>query len=41
MTQEGLTKIELELEHLKHVRRPEVAERIRQSKELASTQNNA
>jgi len=41
LTVEGLAKLEKELEHLKHVRRPEVAERIRQSKELASTQNNA
>ncbi len=41
LTQEGLTKLEQELEHLKTVRRPEVAERIRQSKELTSTQNNA
>ena len=41
LTQEGLTKLEQELGHLKSVRRPEVAERIRQSKELASTQNNA
>lgn len=41
LTQEGLSKLEEELEHLKTVRRPEVAERIRQSKELASTQNNA
>src|SRR3970040_832543 len=41
MTQEGLAKIEQELDHLKHVRRPQVAERIRQAKELASTQNNA
>ncbi len=41
LTQEGLTKLEQELEHLKTVRRPEVAGRIRQSKELASTQNNA
>ena len=41
LTQEGLTKLEQELEHLKTVRRPEVADRIRQSKELASTQNNA
>ena len=41
LTEEGLAKLEQELEHLKHVRRPEVAERIRQSKELASTQNNA
>ncbi len=41
LTEEGLAKLEQELEHLKHVRRPQVAERIRQSKELASTQNNA
>src|SRR3972149_2191262 len=41
LTVEGLAKLEKELEHLKHVRRPEVAEGIRQSKERASTQNNA
>jgi len=41
LTQEGLHKLEQELEFLKHTRRPQVAERIRQSKELASTQNNA
>lgn len=41
LTKDGLHKLEEELEHLKHVRRPEVAERIRQAKELASTQNNA
>ena len=41
VTKEGLTKLECELEQLKKVRRPEVAERIRLSKELTSTQNNA
>lgn len=41
LTRDGLAKLEQELERLKHVRRPEVADRIRQSKELASTQNNA
>lgn len=41
LTQDGLTKLEQELEYLKGVRRPQVAERIRESKELASTQNNA
>lgn len=41
LTQEGLGKLEQELEFLKNVRRPQVAERIRQAKELASTQNNA
>jgi transcription elongation factor GreA len=41
LTEEGLARLEKELDELKHVRRPEVAERIRQAKELASTQNNA
>ncbi|MEX0786542.1 MAG: transcription elongation factor GreA [Dehalococcoidia bacterium] len=41
LTEEGLAKLEQELNKLKTVRRPQVAERIRQSKELASTQNNA
>ena len=41
LTEEGLKKLEHELEQLKTVRRPEVAERIRHSKELTSTQNNA
>ena len=41
LTQEGLKKLEEELEFLKATRRPQVAERIRQAKELASTQNNA
>jgi transcription elongation factor GreA len=41
LTPDGLAKLEHELDQLKHVRRPEVAERIRQAKELASTQNNA
>ena len=40
LTQEGMAKLEKELEELKGVRRPQVAERIHQSKELASTQNN-
>jgi transcription elongation factor GreA len=41
ITREGLAKIEEELEHLETVRRREVADRIHQAKELASTQNNA
>lgn len=41
ITREGLAKIEEELRHLETVRRPEVADKIRQAKELASTQNNA
>ena len=40
LTQKGMAKLEKELEELKGVRRPQVAERIHQSKELASTQNN-
>lgn len=41
ITADGLHKLREELEHLTHTRRPEVADRIRQAKELASTQNNA
>ncbi len=41
VTKEGLAKLKSELEQLKTVRRPEVGERIRLSKELTSTQNNA
>ncbi len=41
ITREGLAKIEDELHHLETVRRQEVADKIRQAKELASTQNNA
>jgi transcription elongation factor GreA len=41
LTREGLSKLEGELEYLRTVRRQEVAERIHQAKELASTQNNA
>ena len=41
ITREGLVKIEEELRHLETVRRQEVADKIRQAKELASTQNNA
>lgn len=41
LTKEGLAKLEQELEHLRTVRRLEVAARIHQAKELASTQNNA
>ena len=41
ITKEGLAKIEGELEHLETVRRREVADKIHQAKELASTQNNA
>ena len=41
LTEEGRARLEKELVQLKTVRRPQVAERIRQAKELASTQNNA
>ncbi len=41
LTKEGLAKLQEELDYLRNVRRPQVAERIHQSKELASTQNNA
>jgi transcription elongation factor GreA len=41
LTREGLAKIEEELQHLETVRRREVADKIHQAKELASTQNNA
>ena len=41
ITRDGLRKIEEELSYLETTRRPEVADRIRQAKELSSTQNNA
>jgi transcription elongation factor GreA len=41
LTPEGLAKLERELDYLRTVRRQEVADRIHQAKELASTQNNA
>lgn len=41
MTKDGIERLEKELEHLRAVRRPEVAERIHEAKELASAQNNA
>ena len=41
ITREGLVRIEEELRQLETVRRPEVAEKIKQAKELSSTENNA
>jgi transcription elongation factor GreA len=41
ITKDGLAKIEAELEYFETVRRREVADKIHQAKELASTQNNA
>jgi transcription elongation factor GreA len=41
LTREGYERLEKELEHLVTVRRQQVADRIHESKELASAQNNA
>ena len=41
ITKEGIAKLEKELEQLLTVKRPEVADRIHQVKELASAQNNS
>ena len=41
ITKEGLAKIEEELHRLETERRQQVADKIRQAKELASNQNNA
>ena len=41
MTKDGIERLEKELDHLRSVRRHEVADRIHQAKELASAQNNA
>jgi len=41
LTQDGLIKIERELEHLKTVRRPEVADNIKRGREMGGTENNA
>jgi transcription elongation factor GreA len=41
LTPEGRVKLEAELKHLREVRRPEVAERIRVSKEFTDTDDNA
>jgi transcription elongation factor GreA len=41
LTPEGRTKLESELKTLREVRRPEVAERIRVSKEFTDTDDNA
>ena len=40
MTKDGIQRLEKELDHLLNVRRHEVADRIHESKELASAQNN-
>ena len=41
LTLEGLGKLEAELEHLRSVRRQEVAQRIQKAKELGGTVDNA
>ena len=41
MTKEGIERLEKELDHLRNVRRHEVADRIHEAKELSSAQNNA
>ena len=41
LTPQGLAKLEAELEHLRTVRRPQVADRIHQAKESGSTDDNA
>ncbi len=41
LTQEGLSKLEAELENLRTVRRQEVAQRIQKSKEIGGTVDNA
>ncbi len=41
LTKKGLNKLKKELEDLKHKKRPEIAERIRQAKELGDLSENA
>ncbi|HYU18359.1 MAG TPA: transcription elongation factor GreA [Chloroflexota bacterium] len=41
VTREGFKKFEEELEHLRSVKRPQVAERIRKAKEFTDTVDNA
>jgi len=41
LTKTGMARLKDELEHLVNVRRHEVADRIHQSKELSSAQNNS
>ncbi len=41
MTKDGIERLKKELEHLRDVRRHEVADRIHDSKELSSAQNNS
>jgi len=41
ITQEGLAKLQSELEHLLSIRRQEVASKIKRAREMGGTENNA
>lgn len=41
LTRDGFKRLEAELEHLRNVKRPEIAERIRRAKEFTDTVDNA
>jgi len=41
ITQEGLANLRSELEYLRSVRRPEVANKIKRAREMGGTENNA
>jgi transcription elongation factor GreA len=41
LTREGLEKLQAELNHLRDVRRPEIADRIREAKEFGDISENA
>jgi transcription elongation factor GreA len=41
LTREGFKKLDAELEHLRTVKRPEVSERIRRSKDMTDVTDNA
>ena len=41
ITQEGLTKLQSELDHLLSVRRQEIADKIKRAREMGGTENNA
>ena len=41
ITKEGKAKLELELEQLTAIRRPEVADKIKRAREMGGTENNA
>ena len=41
ITQDGLTKLQSELDHLLSVRRQEIADKIKRAREMGGTENNA